>query len=791
MPPTYSRLGACFLGVSMLLAGGELRAEPPTAGTGQAEASVGGAGDATSEGVVVFGAEAEVPSTPEGTDEEVEAESGNVVERTQLQERQPRSAPDALRWEPGVSIQQTSHAQASPYVRGLTGQRVAHYFDGIRLNHGIYRQGPNQYFFTVDSRILQRLSVVRGSASVRYGADAIGGAIEAEPVGPLLERGAGTLRLRPRLQLRGRSADSERGGRLSVEGQWGRDTAWLLGAGYRKVGLLESGGVVEHLTPVPDELATTRGDVVPWVPRFAEEREFPSWRDRDRWRTQLGTGFGEWTWDGRLEHRLARRLKLVAASYGYMQRDAPRTDKCPPPEAPLDECLRFPRQDRFLSYVQLRGAPGPFRALRLSLAWQRHVEARRQERPRSRVLLSGADRVDTVGVDLDATTRWSARSPIGRWRLRYGADAYLDKVRSEESMTFTDVDVRLDLPRGQYLDGSSYATLGAWLEGQWRPWRRLTIRAGGRAALVDVRAPGDPDSGSAAVERRFPIVVGRAGAVLEMGRGWRIHVQADQGYRAPNLDDLTGRQQTGPGFQFENPSLRPERAWTFELGVRRRGERVDVQLWGFATRIDDAIQRVVRETADCPPQTPACGASRNPFQLVNLAGEAWLLGAEGALDWRPVRGLALRATVSWAWGEGPNPGGRIVDPALLGAERLPLSRVPPLHGTLEARYRDASSGLWGGAGLQWALAQRRLAVSDRSDPRIPAGGTPGYAVMELRGGWRWGERLAASLVVENIWDEAWRSHGSSILGPGLGIVANLEGGFDVGGGPGQRRGEGP
>ena len=77
----------------------------------------------------------------------------------------PRSAPDALRGVPGVSVQQTSHGQASPYVRGLTGQRVVHLFDGIRLNTGIYRQGPNQYFFTVVSATLERLEVVRGSAS--------------------------------------------------------------------------------------------------------------------------------------------------------------------------------------------------------------------------------------------------------------------------------------------------------------------------------------------------------------------------------------------------------------------------------------------------------------------------------------------------------------------------------------------------------------------------------------------------------------------------------------------------
>ena len=63
------------------------------------------------------------------------AEASSRVTRAQMEERMPRSAPDALRYEPGVSIQQTAHGQASPYVRGMTGQQVVHLFDGIRMNN--------------------------------------------------------------------------------------------------------------------------------------------------------------------------------------------------------------------------------------------------------------------------------------------------------------------------------------------------------------------------------------------------------------------------------------------------------------------------------------------------------------------------------------------------------------------------------------------------------------------------------------------------------------------------------
>lgn len=74
-----------------------------------------------------------------------------------MDERGARSAPDALRYTPGVSVQQTAHGQASPYVRGVTGQQVLLMFDGVRLNNGLYDgRGPRPVFFTVDDGSRER-----------------------------------------------------------------------------------------------------------------------------------------------------------------------------------------------------------------------------------------------------------------------------------------------------------------------------------------------------------------------------------------------------------------------------------------------------------------------------------------------------------------------------------------------------------------------------------------------------------------------------------------------------------
>lgn len=690
-----------------------------------------------------------VEDEPSGDAALPEDRASTTVQPSDLERRMPRSAPDALRWEPGVFVQQTGHGQGSVFLRGLTGQQTLILFDGIRLNNSTYRQGPNQYFFTLDARSIDSLEVLRGGASTRYGSDAIGGVVLARPIdAPAWDE----ARARPRLTLRGTTADEERGGRLQLEAAAGAGAGFVGGLGGRTVGLLESAGPIA--SPATGE--------APQVPRY----------DLDG-RKQLGTGFDEWTADGRVVLRRGRHA-VTAAAYAYRQYDAPRTDQCPPAYARWDECFRYEEQFRTLAYAAWSGAGlgAPAAAARVTLSFQRQHERRRGERPASYVVSRGEDDVDTFGVTANATTRWW-RPGAAALRLEWGADTYHDVLGSRASIGFTDIDVTEEQSRGQYLDGSTYTYGGAFVDGEARLPRRVTLRAGGRLSWIRASAPADPISGSQAVDRGWLPLVGHAGATWAALPWLALMASVDRSFRAPNLDDMTSRQQTGPGFQFENAGLDPERATSFELGMRMRRGRVAVDAWGFHTRLTGAIGKAPREAEECPPETPACEASWSRFQLVNAGGVAEIWGVEGAARVRLPHRVTVRATAAWAWGEGENLAERPSDPSLPWEERVPLSRIPPLNGTVEA-YVVHRSGFTASAGVRWATLQDRLAVADRSDTRIPAGGTPGFAVVDLRVSYRRGTLLAYSLAVENLFDTAYRYHGSSINGAGRGVVVAIE-----------------
>jgi iron complex outermembrane receptor protein/hemoglobin/transferrin/lactoferrin receptor protein len=185
------------------------------------------------------------------------------------------------------------------------------------------------------------------------------------------------------------------------------------------------------------------------------------------------------------------------------------------------------------------------------------------------------------------------------------------------------------------------------------------------------------------------------------------------------------------------------------------------------------MARARREAADCPAASGECAAARARYQLINLPGRADIAGLELAALLTLPANLSLRATLAWTWGEGPNPGERPADPSVSWEETLPLSRIPPLNGTVELRWRS-ETGFYAGAAVRWATAQDRLALQDLSDPRIPLGGTPGYAVLDLSAGYRYQRNLLVGLVLENFTDTAYRVHGSSVNGPGFGGSIVLE-----------------
>ena len=129
---------------------------------------------------------------------------------------------------------------------------------------------------------------------------------------------------------------------------------------------------------------------------------------------------------------------------------------------------------------------------------------------------------------------------------------------------------------------------------------------------------------------------------------------------------------------------------------------------------------------------------------------AFIKGFETELNWNAIKNLHISGGIAYAYGQSLS-------------KKEPLRRIPPLNGRLMGTYRKNK---WFAASeFQFASAQKRLAQGDKDDNRIPAGGTPGWRLLNFYGGYKF-SIVQLNAGIQNIFNEDYRTHGSGINGVG-------------------------
>jgi iron complex outermembrane receptor protein len=110
----------------------------------------------------------------------------DVISGDQLALNSGKSLAEGLTSVTGVTMLRSGSTVSKPVVHGLTGNRVLILNNGIRLEG---QQWGSEHAPEIDPFIAKRLTVIKGSGTVRFGPDAIGGVILVEP--SILPQGSG------------------------------------------------------------------------------------------------------------------------------------------------------------------------------------------------------------------------------------------------------------------------------------------------------------------------------------------------------------------------------------------------------------------------------------------------------------------------------------------------------------------------------------------------------------------------------------------------------------------------
>ena len=628
--------------------------------------------------------------------------------------------PEALSRTTGVMGQKTSNGQGSPYIRGFTGFRTLMLVDGIRLNSPVFREGANQYWNTVDSYSLDSMELLKGAGSTLYGSDAVGGTLQAFTRMPEYAPEGGEDVWCSRLAARVASAERSVSGR--AEGGYGsQQWAGLFGVTYKDFGDLEGGKHVGR---------------------------------------QEKTGYHEMDYDAKVRVALKGDRELVFAHLSVDQDDVWRTHRTPygiswHGTTVGNEPVHTFDQDHSITYLRYidREATPLYDELQATLYYQRQEETKDVVKKDLTRTVDGFD-VQTWG----ATADMIKETEVGTWAygveyIRDGIDSFRRKYTDSGALSSVGI-------QGPVADNSYYHTAAAYVQDRIKLSDRWELTLGERAtyARADIGRYEDfstkPHTPASMDDGWFDFSGHARLAYTLIEDLWLLYGTVSQAYRAPGLSDLT-RFDVARSSDIEVPStdLDPETYLCGELGTRVTADPVEWHAAYFYTRISDMIVRQAQPDGN--------------YMKIN-GGDGYVHGVESELDVRLSKQWLSRTGFTWMEGYTDYDavdGSKISEPV----------RTMPMTAYTALRRESESRRFWVEAAERASDTEDRLTAADKADTqRIPPGGTPGYAVTDLRCGWRVKKGFSLVAAVENVFDKDYRIHGSGSNEPGRNFILSAE-----------------
>lgn len=626
--------------------------------------------------------------------------SVSSLRRCAMEEYSVRTAPESLMSVNGVFVQKTNHGGGSPFLRGLTGNQTLLVVDGIRLNNSIYRYGPNQYMNTIDPFAVQKMEVAKGTGSVQYGTDAMGGVIQVFTKDPEFRQGETSIH--GKALGRTMSGNMEKSGRGELEVRSSK-MAVLIGVTRRDFGNLIGGKETGRQSP---------------------------------------SGYDEQAFDAKVMAQLKPSVLLTFASQIVRQEHVPLYHKIV-----LENYLQneFDPQQRMLSYTRLniKGQHKLLNSLKFTASWQSSEEGRLSQRNESSIQVKEKDKVNTLGFTMEVNSK-----PFNAWTATSGVEIYHDKVESTRSEHTVGGNGPVIEKRGLYPDQSTYDnyslfTLHRLSTGKW-------ILDGGvrlNAFMINIS-----DATLGDVKITPEAFVFNTALMYKLNTSHCLYGALSSGFRAPNIDDMGTIGIVD--FRHEQPAydLKPEQSLNYELGYKFSTVKLQGTLSAYYMDLRQLITRVAEE-----------GQFIDGYQVYRKENveKATIKGLEAMMNWKVWPSLELNCGISYTYGQNKTKG-------------EPLRRIPPLNARAAGTYRHGKA--YATAELLMAAKQDRLAQGDKSDNRIPPGGTPGWQLVNLYAGLHLSPfKLTAG--IQNLGDEDYRTHGSGINGVGRSAVVSMEVGF--------------
>ena len=686
----------------------------------------------------------------------VSAEIGNVVERQnvpqavnvigeqRIMERAGAVLAQAAQEEAGVNLQRTSPTIGGVFVRGLVGNKVNVYVDGVRFTTGAQRGGINTFFNLNEPTGIQTIEILRGSNSAQYGSDSLGGTVSLLTKNPVL--GVTKPEFHGEFNTNFNSADRAFGG------------STLFSYGTERLG-----GYVNFAARRVNTLRPGRGiDTHSAITRFLglPSNIIGSERLPDTAFTQYGGTF-------RLNYSPTETQQIVFNYQRSQQDGGKRYDQLLGGEGNLIADLR----NLMLDFGYVRYVKQNFLGFD-SANFTGSYNTQREER------VNQGGQGDPFG---NITHQYERTRATGfsffldknlpfRNLLTFGGDIYGERVNAP-AYTLNPRTNAVTLSRPRVPDESRFLLGGLFVQNAFQAIPdRLRISGALRynVANYKVRAADSPIVNNQRLWQDDSLRVadfsGRIGAVVRIVDQLRVAASYSRGFRAPNITDLGTLGLTGDGFEVDYTAAnnlggtigttagstavstgipvsrqRSEITDNYDLSLRYGNRRIETEATVFLIDFRDLITKqalilpqgaIGRFLGDQPITNQLSNGvvfvplSTAPVLVRTNFTEAKIYGFEYELEAHLTRELKFTGNYTYIRAEDKASG---LPPSIEGG-------TPPPTGFVSLRYDPAGKPFWVEINSLLAQRQDRLSSLDLSDRRTGAARTRSQIANFIRRG---------------------------------------------------------
>ena len=695
------------------------------------------------------------------------AEKVAVIDAQTIELQRPSTGADLVGLSPGVRIQKSQGGGGSPVIRGFEANRILMVVDGVRMNNAIYRSGHLQNAITVNPNTVERVEVVYGSSSVAYGSDALGGVIHYYTKSPLInseEKSSSSF------SSDFSSANLGTVNSFSTELSFNK-WASLTSISYSNFGDIRMGTRRAHgyanwgLTPFYSENS-----------RYSYQAN-PSLNENPN--IQKNTAYNQLDLFQKFLVKLNDENQLVFNFQYSNSSDIPRYDKL---IEQRNGTLRYGEwfygpQKRILIAPQLKLFPQKrfMNSGRITFAYQNIDESRNSRAFESFIRKTQKENVQVWSLNGDFEFELNQKHSFS-----YGFEGTFNKVRSfafgKELVVQQNEVVALKpstpFPTRYPSKGSTYDSFASFVNWIWDLNNELTVNFGMRFTNTNLEARWKEYYNINALLEAVNLDALALTQTLALTYRPTEKIQwnliLSNGFRNPNIDDVGKIRENNGVLVVPNPSLFPEYAYNFELGIKRYFDQSKnyLSLRGFSTLISRHIGRsnyiIFSDTTTPDQATIRYNGEEVETYANNNLGNRYLYG--GSLDgyYSLNTFLALRGNLSFIQ-------------AVKSEKYGPLPSISPAFGRIFIEYQKSN----------W-LSYLSFEFSDNknieaysiggedgleetpllSENPLLYAGTPAWSELSWLAQYRWKKSTSFRIALENILDTHYRPFASGISAPG-------------------------